>query len=238
MSSNTGTFLDALTKRGVLIHVSVRYWRARKKLRPEDLGLDPDNVDERLFALGHKRLLPKEALQQLSLIESRAHALVEASTFPFLGGIARYLPNAKLEDTAGRLQELQAEFRACADDFLARYGDLREEAMQEWARAAKRLSVDSGRLLAVISEAFPSRDRLERRFGFDIRTFQISMPEAVPTSTLVEAGTQQEIIDTTLAEGHWRGEVINFNEDGEAFVLDSRTHGTPSLPIFNLEVSF
>ena len=90
------TFLDALTQRGVLINVSVRYWRARKKLRPEDLGLSPDAVDDRLFALGHKRLLPKESLQKLALIESRAHASVEAGTFPFLGGIARYLPNAKL----------------------------------------------------------------------------------------------------------------------------------------------
>jgi hypothetical protein len=83
--------LDALTCRGVLASVSVRYWRARKKLSPADLGLPDDKVNRRLISLGHKRLLPKERLAGLALIESRAHALLEANTFPFLNGIARYL---------------------------------------------------------------------------------------------------------------------------------------------------
>lgn len=84
MTNSSPNILDALTQRGVLINVNGRCWRARKQLRPEDLGLDPDTVDDRLFSLGHKRLLPKEALQKLALVESRAHALVEASTFPHL----------------------------------------------------------------------------------------------------------------------------------------------------------
>ena len=89
------SMLGALTRAGVLIAVTVRYWRARKKLNAEDLGLSRSQVDADLISLGHKRLVPKQALQRLSRIESRAHALVEASTFPFLNGVARYLPNAK-----------------------------------------------------------------------------------------------------------------------------------------------
>ncbi len=73
--------LPILTREGVLLNVSVRYWRAHKKLRAEDLGLAPDQVSERLISLGHKRLLPKEATAALALVESRAHALVEANTF-------------------------------------------------------------------------------------------------------------------------------------------------------------
>ena len=84
--------LDALSCRGVLVNVSVRYWRARKKLNPEDLGLSADQVNARLISLGHKKLLPKDRLRSLALIESRAHALVEENTFPFLNGVARYLP--------------------------------------------------------------------------------------------------------------------------------------------------
>ena len=51
----------------------VRYWRAHKKLRAEDLGLEPDQVSDRLISLGHKRLLPKEATAALAIVESRAH---------------------------------------------------------------------------------------------------------------------------------------------------------------------
>ncbi len=43
-----------------------------------------------LISLGHKKLLPSDALKAFALIESRAHALVDANTFPFLGGIARF----------------------------------------------------------------------------------------------------------------------------------------------------
>src|SRR6187549_607499 len=60
--------LDVLTREGVLINVSVRYWRGCKKLRPEDLGLAADDVSNRLISLGHKRLLPKEATADLTLI--------------------------------------------------------------------------------------------------------------------------------------------------------------------------
>ena len=37
------------------------------------------------------------------------------------------------------------------------------------------------------------------------------------------AASQQEIIDTTLEEGEWRGEVINITADGRELVLESRT---------------
>ena len=55
-NKNNNHLLDALTREGVLINVSVRYWRATRKLNAEDLGLDPDNVTERLISLGHKKL--------------------------------------------------------------------------------------------------------------------------------------------------------------------------------------
>ena len=86
--NNNNHLLDALTREGVLISVSVRYWRATRKLNPEDLGLNPDNVTERLISLGHKKLLPREALERFALVESRAHSLIESSTFPFLNGLA------------------------------------------------------------------------------------------------------------------------------------------------------
>ena len=101
-----------LTREGVLINVSVRYWRAHKKLKAEDIGLKPDDVSDRLISLGHKRLLPKEATAALALVESRAHALIESNTFPFLNGLAHFLPNTKLQEVTDKLKELETEFWA------------------------------------------------------------------------------------------------------------------------------
>ena len=57
--------LDVLTRQGVLIAVNISYWQAQKKLTAQDIGIDPDDVTERLISLGHKRLLPRTEIVQL-----------------------------------------------------------------------------------------------------------------------------------------------------------------------------
>ncbi len=39
-----------------------------------------------------------------------------------------------------------------------------------------------------------------------------------------KGATQRQIIEKTLSEGHWRGEVVNFASDGSEFIMDCRTH--------------
>jgi hypothetical protein len=57
--------MNVLSRSGVLLNVSIRFWRASKKLKAEDLGLDPDTVTNHLISLGHKKLVPREALKSL-----------------------------------------------------------------------------------------------------------------------------------------------------------------------------
>ncbi len=185
--------LDVLTREGVLLSVSVRYWRAAKKLQAQDLGLDPDDVTDRLISLGHKRLMPKDALAAFALIESRAHALVDASTFPFLGGIARFLPNRKLGEVTRRLGELEQEFHAEQAKFADKYGRLREEALEEWREQARRLVSDPARVVASVSAAFPAPDRLDRHFSFSTALFQIQLPETLDAE-IVMSGDRQELM--------------------------------------------
>ena len=191
--ANNNHLLEVLTREGVLISVSVRYWRAAKKLQAQDLGLDPDDVTDRLISLGHKRLMPRDALAAFALIESRAHALVDASTFPFLNGIARFLPNRKLGDVTGMLSRLENEFRDARSAFAARYASLREQALREWEEQARRLASDPERIVASVSAAFPAPDRLDRYFSFSTSLFQIQLPEALD-SELVRAGDRQELL--------------------------------------------
>src|SRR5215212_1015430 len=132
MEHNNNDLLAVLTREGVLIKVSCRYWRGTKKLKPEDLGLKEADVSDRLISLGHKRLLPKDALAELAVVEGRSHALIESNTFPFLNGIAHFLPNARLEDVTGKLDHMQTEFWQAKQSFLAKYASLRREASDEW----------------------------------------------------------------------------------------------------------
>jgi hypothetical protein len=194
MATSNPHLLEVLTREGVLLSVSVRYWRGCKRLRPEDLGLEASAVSDRLISLGHKRLLPKDATAALALAESRAHALVEANTFPFLNGLAHFLPNARLADVTGKLQGLATEFWRAKQRFTERYGKLRDDAVAEWRQMARKLVSDPDRLLATIEQSFPPVQRLDRSFGFDQQLFQIAVPERLGLD-LVTAGDQQRLIE-------------------------------------------
>lgn len=172
------SLLEAVCRRGVLVSASVRYWRGCKKLAPEDLGLDPSQVSDRLIQLGHKRLIPREALSRFSLIESRAHALVEGASFPFLGGLARFVPNPRLEGVVKKLDKLREEFRDETLAFVADYLPLRERAMAEWREASRPLDQPE-RLLSTIEQSFPPSGSIADRFGFDVRLFQVAAPEGI-----------------------------------------------------------
>ena len=212
--------LQSLTREGVLINVSVRYWRAHKKLRAEDLGLEPDKVSDRLISLGHKRLLPKEATAALALVESRAHSLVEANTFPFLNGLAHFVPNAKLGEVTGKLKALETEFWSAKEKFIGQYGCLRDAALVEWREMADKLSDDPARVVAAIEAAFPPTPALERKFGFDTQLFQIAVPERLGLDAL-SIGDQENLI--TARQQAAREAAAKIREQTQSFIADCVT---------------
>ena len=214
---NNHDLLQVLTREGVLISVSVRFWRGCKKLCAEDIGLDSRKVSDRLISLGHKRLLPKEATAQLGLIEGRAHALLEGNTFPFLNGLAHFVPNTKLADVTGKLKELETEFWQAKEAFIQKYGELRESAAKEWQAMARKLVSDPERLVASIEAAFPPVGKMERFFGFDIQLFQIAVPDRLGLD-LLALSDQEQLIQAR--EKAAQDAARKIRADAEAFVSD------------------
>jgi hypothetical protein len=217
MENNNHDLLRVLTREGVLLSISVRYWRGCKKLKPEDLGLNASKVSDRLISLGHKRLLPKDATATLALIEGRAHALVETNTFPFLNGLAHFVPNTKLADVMGTLKELESEFWRSKEEFIKHYGALRESSAQEWQAMAQKQVSDPVRLVASIEAAFPPVGRMDRFFGFDIQLFQIAAPERLGLDMLT-LGDQEELIQARRQAAQEAAQKIH--SDAERFVAD------------------
>ena len=216
MNPSTDPFvLDALQQRGVLVSVHVRYWRGRKKLKPEDLGLDPEAIDNDLIALGQKRLVTKEALQPFSLIEGRAHALVESASFPFLR-VARYVPNERLAELTARLDELKRDFESEVGEFVANYSRLRAEALDAWRGAAASLGVEPNRLLRTIEDAFPIN--VSDRFGFEHHLFQVSAPKEISTAAFDLALNEEVRMARRRAANAASREI---RASAESFVADS-----------------
>jgi Protein of unknown function (DUF3150) len=215
-NGNNG-LLSILTREGVLLKVSVHYWRGCKKLRPEDIGLEKKDLSDQLISLGHKRLLPKDALGTLAVIEGRAHALIEANTFPFLNGLDHFLPNSKLAEVTEKLEELEQEFWEAKKAFLEKYASLRQSASKDWMRMAQKLVKDPERLVATIEASFPYPDQMERYYGFDIQRFQIALPQHM-AAELVSASEQQAIIEARQKAAQEAGQKIR--NDVQSFVAD------------------
>ena len=209
--------LSLLTREGVLVKVSVRYWRGCKKLKAEDLGLKSADISDRLISLGHKRLLPRESTQHLALLEGRAHALIEGNTFPFLNGLGHFLPNARLAEITQRLNELEAEFWQARDEFLRRYASLRQSAAREWQAMAQKLVKDPERLLATIEASFPVPARMNRFYGFETHLFQVSVPECLGVE-LITTAEQQQVIAARQQAAAEAGSKIR--QDVEVFVAE------------------
>ena len=219
INNNNGNngLLSILTREGVLLKVSVSYWRGHKKLRPEDIGLEQRNLSDQLISLGHKRLLPKNTLAALATIEGRAHALVEANTFPFLNGLGHFLPNSKLAEVTEKLEELQTEFWEAKKSFLEQYASLRESASKDWRKMADNLVKDPEQLVAQIEASFPYQNQMERFYGFDIQQFQIALPEHM-AAELVSVCEHQAIIEARQKAAQEAGQKIR--NDVESFVAD------------------
>ncbi len=209
--------LDAVAREGVLASVSIRYWRAAKKLEPADLGLADRQVTGRLIVLGHKRLLPRESLARFALIESRAHACVEHASFSFLGGIARFVPNRNLAKLNESLDGLRQEFLAEIDAFMANYEDMRASALAEWREAARSLDVPPGEFVDRIASTFPDGMRLRNSFHFDFHYFQVTAPESVQLQA-VQAADQAAIVQARATVATQAAEKLA--QDTEAFVTD------------------
>ena len=216
-NNNHNGLLSILTREGVLIKVSISYWRGHKKLRPEDLGLERKNLSDQLISLGHKRLLPKDALANLAVIEGRAHALIESNTFPFLNGLGHFLPNAKLAEVKEKLEEMEREFWSAKSEFLQKYSSLRLNASKEWRKMAEKLVKDPDQLVATIEASFPYPDQMQRYYGFDVQLFQIALPQRM-TAELVTASEHQAVIEARQKAAQEAGEKIR--SDVESFVAD------------------
>ena len=166
---------------------------------------------------GHKRLLPKDALKELVLVEGRAHAQIDGNTFPFLNGLGHFLPNPKLAEVTERLKELEGEFTAARDRFLSQYATLRTAAAREWRQMAEKLTNDPDRLVAAIEDSFPLPGTMRRFFRFDVNLFQISLPERLDFE-LVTVAQQQNVIAARAKAVHEAAAKIR--RDTETFVQE------------------
>jgi hypothetical protein len=160
----------------VAIQLSIRFWPGQAKLKPQDLGLSPEEVPD-IYHLGNKKLYPQEIRQRFGQISNRARMYLHDHSYPFVLDWIRAIPKRNLPKVAARLEELREEFMAEAQTFLSEYDAIREGWRARYPHIWEHLAPH-----------YPPRDYLRRRFDFHWNVFEIKGAE-------VQEGSAPEIIE-------------------------------------------
>ncbi|NCC04433.1 MAG: DUF3150 domain-containing protein [Proteobacteria bacterium] len=158
------------------LHLEVNIWTARKKLSPEDFAgavLPPDD----LASLGSKRICDPESLSIFGTLKSRAVSLLDRHGVRFLGGWA--IPDNLAGDIADELRQIQNDFNAAKEAFLASY----DQSVRDW------IDKHSG-WEQIIADSTVSADYVRSRIGFVWKVYRIMPPDPADTIT---AGLAEEV---------------------------------------------
>lgn len=164
----------------------------QKKLRPGDVLLE--GIDPSAIYLGHKKLLPKGALEELVTVEGIARrALADRSLeFPISG--ARFIQYSALAEVIRALQVLKGRWNTAVTGLVKDYPDLRNEQLIALDQQAETLlrnalaplsgkereakEIELNRWLetqkSINRSLYPKADDLTGMFRFEWRMFRVS----------------------------------------------------------------
>lgn len=170
----------------------------QKKLRSNDVLLE-GTVNEDAFYLGHKKLLPKEAMSRLVTLEGHARTALAGRSLEFPLSGARFVYFRALPDLLVRLRALQVEWRAAVQELVATYPSLKAKQLE--ALDKQSLDLMEAELLKLTAEQkktrqpelldwleqqkiqhrklYPSVDELPSMFHFSWRMFKVSAMEGL-----------------------------------------------------------
>lgn len=162
---------DKLLKKGAVFMLDISIWGGRKKLKPEDIGMSQDEVNEKIMSLGSKYLVPKKEIQALHTMRARAYKIIDDSSIDI--GVGKLVPSDKMEEVRRRLGELRDQFNEKIEYIRDEYPRMRADMMSLWNQEAIAVSETRRnpdlvfKIMGNIERAFPEKwEAVAGKFGF------------------------------------------------------------------------
>jgi len=124
-TATTEVFFD----KGTLMDLYIGKPTFQKKLRSNDVLLE-GSINEDAFYLGHKKLLPKEAMARLITLEGHARTALAGRSLEFPISGARFVYYRALPDLLVRLRALQTEWTAAVQALVVMYPELKVRQLE------------------------------------------------------------------------------------------------------------
>lgn len=198
---------DAVFSKGTLMDLDIGRWTGRRKLVANDVLLEDDSISESVIKLGHKKLMPKDALGKLIGLEANARVSLAAKSMQFPLSGARFVYYPALPMILAKLKVLKTEWEAALEELIKEYPKLKHEQLelfdaqnlkrmkQELAKTNSLLLKEKEKSLQAWFEAqraenealYPDPATLRSKFRFEWRTYKISAMEGTSAmSTIAE----------------------------------------------------
>jgi hypothetical protein len=171
---------------GVIVDLSVSSWRAIAKLDPREVGLE--SVPQEIY-LGHKNLMRREYLQEISSIECKAGSWLVRNSWSFPVGQCRFLSYATLPKALEKMKEFENLFYQAVDRFVFEYAPRRDEMIAHFNlifdemldKAYPNGNVEVGdkvrikaQLMLKLEAKYPRVGELRSKFSFDFIVFEVT----------------------------------------------------------------
>ena len=133
MDPNTNGHTILLKEDLILVDLDVSVWGARERLAPADLDKAPQEIPDNVV-LGHKKLLPPNALHEITSLRSQSRTVLERYGYRFPIGQARAVPVGVLSTVEEKLNTLQAQFTGAVEAFLSLYPSHQDSMLSQYPR--------------------------------------------------------------------------------------------------------
>jgi hypothetical protein len=183
---------QVLFDRGTLMDLFIGKPTFQRKLRQTDVLLE--GIDEDLIYLGHKKLLPKKAMEQLVTIEGLSRRVLASKSLEFPLSGARFVLYHSLPDVLRELHALKERWDVAVRELIQQYPALKDQQLAELDAQCEKLAqqelskvpgtdraqreeqlkawVDTQK--AQNRQLYPTVDELPVMFRFQWRMFKIS----------------------------------------------------------------
>ncbi|MBA3822503.1 MAG: hypothetical protein H0X24_01210 [Ktedonobacterales bacterium] len=190
-----------LARRGVIVTLSIRRWRAQTSLRFDDLGMTIDDATIRqvlatIMTLGQKRLLPRDRRLKLEQAEAEGRRILEKHSFATPWG--RFVPVTAYFRWKEENQRCQGAYFALRDALVADYAGIVAEVMAQYRVAASHA-------YAVLCQTTPDTEAVYGAEDAYIAAFCDQIRAHIPSAEAIAATfaytTSFAYIDVPLNEG-------------------------------------
>ncbi len=129
---------EQLFQRGALMSLYIGRWGAMKKMGADDLLLG--KVDNDALYLGHKKLLPKKAMEKLVEIEGKARNLFASKSIDFPIAGARFVTFSAVPEIVDGLKELRDEWNEEVKVLIDNYSQMKVQQLALLEQEATRIA--------------------------------------------------------------------------------------------------